>query len=55
VLDAARRLFLERGYVATTIDAIAERAAVSPETVYSAFGNKPVNANCCGSSWGPTS
>lgn len=40
VLDAARRLFLERGYVATTIDAIAERAEVSPETVYSAFGNK---------------
>lgn len=40
VLDSARRLFVERGYVATTIDAIAERAEVSPETVYSAFGNK---------------
>jgi AcrR family transcriptional regulator len=40
VLDAARSLFVERGYVATTMDAIAERAEVSPETVYSAFGNK---------------
>jgi AcrR family transcriptional regulator len=40
VLDAARALFIERGYVATTIDAIAERADVSPETVYATFGNK---------------
>ena len=40
VLDAARALFLERGYVATTIDAIAERADVSSETIYSTFGNK---------------
>ena len=40
VLEAARELFIERGYVATTIDAIAERADVSPETVYSTFGNK---------------
>jgi len=40
VLDAARALFLERGYVATTIDAIAERADVSSETIYSTFANK---------------
>jgi len=40
VLDAARDLFIERGYVATTINAIADRADVSPETVYSRFGNK---------------
>jgi AcrR family transcriptional regulator len=40
VLDAARALFIERGYVATTIDAIAERADVSSETIYSTFGNK---------------
>jgi len=33
-------LFIERGYVGTTIDAMAERADVSPETVYSTFGNK---------------
>jgi AcrR family transcriptional regulator len=40
VLDAARDLFIERGFVATTIDAIAERADVSPETIYATFGNK---------------
>jgi len=40
VLEAARSLFLEAGYVATTIDAIAELADVSPETVYATFGNK---------------
>ena len=39
-LAAARALFIDRGYVATTIDAIADRADVSPETVYSTFGNK---------------
>ena len=40
VLDAARALFEGRGYVATTIEAIAARAAVSPETVYATFRNK---------------
>jgi AcrR family transcriptional regulator len=40
VLDAARALFIEQGYGGTTIHAIAERADVAPETVYSAFGNK---------------
>jgi len=40
VLDAARELFVERGYVAATIDAIAERADVSSETIYSTFGTK---------------
>lgn len=40
VLDAARDLFIERGYVATTIDTIAERADVSPETIYATFGTK---------------
>lgn len=40
VLDAAQALFIERGYGATTIDAIAERADVSSETIYSTFGNK---------------
>lgn len=41
VLDAARRLFLEHGYAATTVSAIAGEAGVSVETVYKAFGNKP--------------
>ena len=40
ILGTARELFVERGYVATTIEAIAARASVSPETVYAAFGNK---------------
>jgi len=40
VLEAARELFIDRGYVATTIDAIAERAGVSPETLYATFGSK---------------
>lgn len=40
VLDAARDLFIERGYVGTTIEAIATRADVAPETVYATFGNK---------------
>ena len=40
VLEAAHRLFLEQGYAATTMAAIAAEAAVSVETVYKAFGNK---------------
>jgi AcrR family transcriptional regulator len=40
VVDAALRLFLERGYLATTIEAIAAEAAVAPATVYQAFGTK---------------
>ena len=41
VVDAALRLFLERGYVATTMEAIARAAGVAPATVYQAFGTKP--------------
>lgn len=40
VLDAAERQFLEAGYAATTIAAIAGEAGVSVETVYKAFGGK---------------
>lgn len=40
VLEAARELFIERGFVATTNDSIAERARVSPETLYATFGSK---------------
>jgi AcrR family transcriptional regulator len=40
ILEAARRLFLERGYAGTTIGAVADEAGVSVETVYKAFGNK---------------
>jgi AcrR family transcriptional regulator len=40
ILDAARELFVDRGYIGTTIQAIADRAGVSPETVFAVFGNK---------------
>ena len=41
VLAAAQRMFVERGYAATTVGEIATAAGVSPETVYKAFKNKP--------------
>lgn len=40
VVDAARQLFLERGYGATTVDAISTRADVPPATVYRLFSSK---------------
>jgi AcrR family transcriptional regulator len=40
IVTAALRLFLERGYVATTVEAIARTASVAPATVYQAFGTK---------------
>jgi AcrR family transcriptional regulator len=40
IVDAARELFLDRGYAGTTIGAVAEAAGVSVETVYKTFGNK---------------
>src|SRR6266498_3500368 len=44
ILDAAQRQFLEGGYAATTIAAIAAEAGVSVETIYKAFGGKPIPA-----------
>ena len=41
VLDAARALFTEQGYAATSIAAIAVRAGVAVDTVYAAAGRKP--------------
>lgn len=41
IAEAARALFLERGYVGTTMAAIAKAAAVSHETVYASLGPKP--------------
>jgi AcrR family transcriptional regulator len=40
VVDAARELFLERGYAATTVEAISERADVPPATLYRLFASK---------------
>src|SRR5581483_6310239 len=39
-LDAAADVFRERGYERTTIAAVASRAGVADETVYTHFGNK---------------
>lgn len=41
VLEAARALFTELGYAATSITAIAARAGVAVDTVYAAAGRKP--------------
>jgi AcrR family transcriptional regulator len=41
VLDAARELFTEHGYAATTMTAIADRAGVALDTVYASAGRKP--------------
>ena len=40
ILEASGDLFAERGYVATTIDAVAARAGVAVDTVYATFGTK---------------
>jgi AcrR family transcriptional regulator len=40
IREAARSLFAERGYAATSIAAIADEARVAPETVYAIFKNK---------------
>lgn len=41
ILEAARELFITDGYAATPVSAIADRAGVSPDTVYAAVGPKP--------------
>ncbi len=40
ILETARDLFVEGGYVATTVETIAAHAGVSVETVYATFRNK---------------
>jgi AcrR family transcriptional regulator len=40
ILDAGGDLFAERGYVATTVDAVATQAGVAADTVYAIFGTK---------------
>jgi len=41
ILEAAHRLFLERGYAGTTISDVAEASGLSVESIYKSFGNKP--------------
>jgi AcrR family transcriptional regulator len=40
IVTAAAELFIERGYAATTIDAVADRAGVGRKTVFSSVGGK---------------
>jgi AcrR family transcriptional regulator len=40
VIEAARTLFLERGYTATTVEAISDLSDVPPATVYRLFSSK---------------
>jgi TetR/AcrR family transcriptional repressor of mexJK operon len=41
IMAAASALFFERGITATTMDSVADRAAVSKMTVYAHFADKP--------------
>ena len=41
IIDAARRVFLEKGYSAATMSAIAQAAGISLDTVYATVGKKP--------------
>jgi len=40
IIEAARKLFTERGYSGATLEAIAQEAGVAVETIYATFGNK---------------
>lgn len=47
--ESARRLFAERGYAATSIEAVATEAGVAVRTVYAAFGAKrEILSHICG-------
>lgn len=40
IADAAHRLVTTRGYAGMTVDALAKKAGVAPQTVYAVFGSK---------------
>jgi AcrR family transcriptional regulator len=40
MVEAARELFIERGYGATALQDVADRAGVAVQTIYFTFGNK---------------
>jgi AcrR family transcriptional regulator len=44
ILDAARALFIEQGYAAMTMQAVADTAGVALDTVYATVGKKPLLA-----------
>jgi AcrR family transcriptional regulator len=39
-VEAATRLFVARGFSATTVNAVADEAGISPETIYASLGGK---------------
>jgi AcrR family transcriptional regulator len=41
IVQAAQELFLQQGFANTTIDAVADRAGVSAETIYATYRSKP--------------
>lgn len=41
ILDAARAMFCEKGYAATSMQMIAQAAGISMDTVYASVGKKP--------------
>jgi AcrR family transcriptional regulator len=41
IIDSALRMFLEKGYAATTMPAIANAAGIALDTVYATVGKKP--------------
>jgi AcrR family transcriptional regulator len=41
ILDAARQVFLDKGYAAATMPAIAQMAGIALDTVYATAGRKP--------------
>ncbi|MBA3822689.1 MAG: TetR/AcrR family transcriptional regulator [Ktedonobacterales bacterium] len=55
IIDAARKLFLQQGYVATTIDAIGTEAGVAVSTVYAIFRNKRGILGAIREAWHQTS
>jgi AcrR family transcriptional regulator len=51
IVDAARRLFAERGYFATKVSDIAAEARVAPATVYAVTGGKQNLLNTLITTW----
>ena len=52
ILDAARDLFVRKGYEATTMRAIAERVEYTPTAIYHHFESKEaLVAECCAGDW----
>lgn len=51
IVNAARALFCEKGYFTTRVEEIAERAQVSPATIFATFDGKPDILACVIQLW----